>query len=78
MALVRCKECGRSVSNTAKSCPSCGYTVDSICWNCDHFSDTCGECDCCNASNPKDFSVWNQKRACPGFSNNSNYYADYD
>ena len=78
MALVRCAECGRAVSNSAKACPSCGYTVSDICWNCDHFSDTGGECDCCTAPDSSDFGVWNRKSACPGFSRNSNNYSDYD
>jgi hypothetical protein len=27
MALIKCKECGNAVSNTAKACPHCGATV---------------------------------------------------
>ncbi len=27
MALIKCPECGRSVSDRAKSCPSCGYVI---------------------------------------------------
>jgi cation transport ATPase len=25
MALIRCRECSREISDTAKSCPHCGY-----------------------------------------------------
>ncbi len=25
MALINCKECGRGISTSAKSCPHCGY-----------------------------------------------------
>lgn len=27
MALIRCPECGRQVSNRAISCPNCGYPI---------------------------------------------------
>ncbi|MBS3955849.1 MAG: zinc ribbon domain-containing protein [Methylomicrobium sp.] len=27
MALIKCKECGNDVSNTAKACPNCGAKV---------------------------------------------------
>jgi len=27
MALIKCPECGKSVSNTADSCPNCGYNL---------------------------------------------------
>ena len=27
MALIKCPECGEMVSDTAKSCPSCGYKI---------------------------------------------------
>lgn len=27
MALIKCPECGREVSDRAKSCPSCGYSI---------------------------------------------------
>ncbi len=29
MALIKCPECGREVSDTAKQCPHCGYTLKS-------------------------------------------------
>lgn len=25
MALIKCPECGKEISDTAKSCPNCGY-----------------------------------------------------
>lgn len=28
MAIIRCKECGKDVSDKAKSCPHCGAPVD--------------------------------------------------
>lgn len=30
MALVKCPECGREISNKAVSCPGCGYPVEKI------------------------------------------------
>ena len=27
MALIRCKECGRKVSNQAEQCPNCGFSI---------------------------------------------------
>ena len=27
MALIKCKECGRKISNKAKKCPHCGVTL---------------------------------------------------
>ena len=27
MALIKCSECGKEISNTAKSCPNCGFTI---------------------------------------------------
>ena len=35
MALIKCKECNKEISSTAKVCPNCGYKNDSI---------TCPEC----------------------------------
>ena len=28
MALIKCPECGRDVSSTAKACPNCGAPID--------------------------------------------------
>lgn len=28
MALIKCKECGKEVSDKAKSCPNCGAPID--------------------------------------------------
>lgn len=30
MALIKCPECGREVSDQAKACPSCGYPFDKL------------------------------------------------
>ena len=27
MALIKCPECGKEISDTAKSCPNCGYSL---------------------------------------------------
>ena len=27
MALIKCPECGKEISDTAKNCPNCGYTI---------------------------------------------------
>lgn len=27
MALIKCKECGKKISNTSKKCPNCGYKI---------------------------------------------------
>jgi len=38
MALVKCRECGASVSTGAKMCPRCGYDAsDSKCGSCIGF-----------------------------------------
>ena len=30
MALIKCPECGRDVSSSAKSCPQCGYPISEM------------------------------------------------
>lgn len=30
MALIKCPECGKEISDKAEVCPSCGYPVDEI------------------------------------------------
>ena len=30
MALIKCKECNKEVSDTAKTCPHCGYKLKSF------------------------------------------------
>ncbi len=30
MALIKCPECGQEVSDTAKSCPKCGYRIECV------------------------------------------------
>lgn len=35
MSLIKCKECGESISSSAKSCPHCGYKNE---------TNTCPEC----------------------------------
>lgn len=30
MALIKCPECGKEVSDTAKNCPSCGYLLKKL------------------------------------------------
>mgnify|MGYP002537940794 CR=1 FL=1 len=35
MALVKCKECGKSISDTARTCPHCGIKTE---------VETCPEC----------------------------------
>lgn len=30
MALIKCKECGKEVSNTAKACPNCGASIQNL------------------------------------------------
>ena len=37
MALVKCEECGKEISNKAKSCPHCGYPVEQFFSNKDGF-----------------------------------------
>jgi endogenous inhibitor of DNA gyrase (YacG/DUF329 family) len=36
MALVKCPECGKDVSTTAKKCPHCGFVppMNDVAWNC--------------------------------------------
>lgn len=51
MALTTCKECGKEISDTAKTCPHCGAQIvkDIYCSNCGakvpentHFCPSCG------------------------------------
>lgn len=51
MALIKCKECGKKISDTVEVCPHCGITLDeSICPKCkneidkdkDEFCSHCG------------------------------------
>ena len=35
MALIKCEECGKEISSSAKICPNCGYKND---------NKTCPEC----------------------------------
>lgn len=49
MALIKCNECGKSISDKAKMCPGCGYTYDYIfCPECNKKLNTtnsyCPEC----------------------------------
>lgn len=49
MALIKCKECGKNMSSTAKACPNCGFKNDSkTCPECHAFVKpsevTCHEC----------------------------------
>lgn len=30
MALIKCPECGKEISDKASSCPSCGYPINNI------------------------------------------------
>ena len=64
MALVKCAECGKSVSNKAFFCPNCGYSPKGKCVNCKHFErgifDSFGKC----AITEDDF-VQRDKSVCP-------------
>lgn len=50
MALIRCAECGHSVSDKAKTCPSCGRDVEILkqdncsCRNCKRGNEYRGDC----------------------------------
>ena len=45
MALVKCRECGATVSTSARSCPRCGYdATDSKCGSCIGFDWEDHEC----------------------------------
>ena len=51
MALIRCYECGHSVSDKARVCPNCGRSVDVLkeegcnCGNCVRGREWSGDCD---------------------------------
>lgn len=30
MALIKCPECGKNISENAKSCPNCGYEINTL------------------------------------------------
>lgn len=38
MSLIRCPECGKEISDTAASCPNCGYSFQKM-----KFCKFCGE-----------------------------------
>ena len=52
MALIKCSECGKSVSDKAKSCPSCGNPIEKklTCSECGEIinknDDVCKKCGC--------------------------------
>ena len=61
MALVRCTECGASVSTGARSCPYCGYgAIGEQCWSCEHYE--ADEAECIFTSEKGPYSA-----ACPGY-----------
>lgn len=35
--LIKCPECGKSISDSAKSCPNCGYWMGKRCHQCAYF-----------------------------------------
>ena len=37
MALVKCTECDRLISNKALQCPNCGYSPKGTCERCLHY-----------------------------------------
>lgn len=51
MALIKCEECGKEISSSAKECPHCGYKSDSkVCPDCgkkvSEGMDSCPSCGC--------------------------------
>lgn len=50
MALINCPECGKEISNNAKSCPNCGYSLGNrkFCKHCGELiDDNCVVCPKC-------------------------------
>ena len=51
MAIIKCAECGKSVSDMAMSCPQCGRSIEALkldgcsCGNCDLNENYCGSCE---------------------------------
>ena len=51
MALIRCYDCGRQVSDMSKTCPSCGRDVEILkmkncnCRNCKRGNEWHGDCE---------------------------------
>lgn len=69
MALIRCGECGGTVSSSATHCPHCGYSSDSTCYNCVYYI-TDGEYDWCKIrkdSNGSYLDIDDSKPSCLAF-----------
>lgn len=62
MAIIKCPECGRGVSDKAVSCPHCGFNISSvnICEECNAIINE-DEASCPNCGSP---TPWSRK--CPG------------
>lgn len=51
MAMIKCEECGRQVSDMAMVCPSCARSIEALklngcsCGNCDKGDSDYGSCD---------------------------------
>ena len=61
MALVKCAECGATVSTGARSCPACGYSArGEQCYNCEHYE--ADEAECIFTSEKGPYGA-----ACPSF-----------
>ena len=66
MALVKCTDCGKPMSNTARVCLYCGYTRNGECRWCKHFGGEKGAImGRCRAADRVDF-VFSDKSVCPG------------
>lgn len=65
MALIRCSECGRVLSNKAHKCPDCEYAPRGTCFGCRFFkSDFRSNSGVCGLT--KDDYVREDKGMCPG------------
>ena len=64
MALVKCVECNRLVSNKAIQCPNCGYAPKGNCKNCENYEYRYGfSSGACKATDNE--FVREDKRVCP-------------
>ncbi|MBE6551907.1 MAG: hypothetical protein E7665_07215 [Ruminococcaceae bacterium] len=70
MALIRCGECGNEVSSIARTCPHCGYYVNTICDNCRYISYGDGVPEC----PVRGIDVHPNQRACLHFRKEEPYW----
>ncbi|MBR3523523.1 MAG: zinc-ribbon domain-containing protein [Bacilli bacterium] len=66
MALIKCSECGKQISDQASTCPHCGIAVKAYtyCSNCGAKVVSDNFCTNCGVSTNKSFNNPNNKKMC--------------